>query len=111
MGNDGARDRIEHGPMALWATKAQLEAHARLIWENLTVNLGANKKQWLSPHGCRLRCGPRGQGAVDHRADVRQKWGVMTRWGRGGLAKWNVRVMVNGVAGGERARALCEAHV
>ena len=33
---------------ALWATKAQLETHARLIWENLAVNLGANKKQWLS---------------------------------------------------------------
>ena len=55
MGNDGARDRIEHGPMALWATKAQLEAHARLIWENLAVNLGANKKQWhahFAKHMC-----------------------------------------------------------
>jgi hypothetical protein len=36
------------GVKALWTVKCQMETHARLIWEDLSVNLGANRKQWLA---------------------------------------------------------------
>jgi len=81
------------GLKALWSFKAQAETHARLLWENLAVNLGANRKHWLAARlpealwaeGKELWC----------TEPTTSKWGVMTTWG-GGFAKWNVRVQVYG---------------
>jgi hypothetical protein len=82
------------GVKALWSLKSQMEVHSRLIWENLSVSLGANKKQWVAAG---LPEALWDLGAQLWRTEpTTSKWGVMTTWARGGFAKWNVRVQVRG---------------
>jgi len=79
------------GLKALWTTKGQGEAEARLMWENICAEPQANAKQWLDA----------GLPEALWRAAVwteptTSKWGVMEAWAVKGWSKWNVMVSVKG---------------